>query len=376
MIIQNATVLTDDYVFRKTDLAVSGGKILEIGTDFAKEDVLSAENCYVLPGFIDSHMHGAMAETFYAPGSQTVQKITSFEAKNGTTTIIPALSAAKTDYLIDCISKLKEAVNKPLEGCANIAGIHLEGPYFSPKYRGAHLPENLCNPTLENFKRLYAAAGDSLKILTLAPELPGAEEVVRFAAEKGVRVSAGHTNASAAEIKQAGTWGVTRGTHLFNAMRPLNHREPGTVGALLYGDFHCEIIADFVHIHPDVVSLAYRLKGADGLTLITDSELAAGMPDGDYFINGRRYTVCDGKTLTDDGAIAGGSACLFTCFKNLVSLGVPVEKAVKTVTENPARAAGIFEKTGSITPGKTADLLILDSALTLKHVILRGQLLY
>lgn len=376
MLIKNATILTEDYVFQKTDLATNGELISEIGTGLETGETLCAEGCYVLPGLIDSHMHGAMAETFYAPGNETVQKITSYEAKNGTTTIVPALSAAKTDYLINCISTLKKAVNKPFEGCANIAGIHLEGPYFSQKYRGAHLPENLCNPTLKNFKQLYAAAGDALKILTLAPELPGAEEVVRFATEKGIQVSAGHTNASAAEIECAATWGVTRGTHLFNAMRPLNHREPGTVGALLYGDFHCEIIADFVHIHPQVVSLAYKLKGANGLTLITDSELAAGMPDGEYFINGRKYTVCEGKTLTDDGAIAGGSACLFTCFKNLVSLGVPVEKAIQTVTENPARAAGIFEKTGSLTVGKTADLLIVDSNLSLKHVMVRGKLIY
>ena len=228
MILKNGTVLNDSFHFEKTNLEICGTKIGAIALDLNGAQALDVADCYVIPGLIDTHMHGAVNRTFYDPVPDTTESIASFEAKNGTTTLVPAISAAPEEHLTHCIRYLVDAAKKPLPGCAEIAGIHLEGPYFSEKYNGAHLPENIRYPNLAEFERLYEAAEGKLKILTLAPELPGAEEVVRFADSHGVRVSAGHTNATAAEIDRSAAWGVRQGTHLYNAMRPLHHREPGT----------------------------------------------------------------------------------------------------------------------------------------------------
>ena len=192
----------------------------------------------------------------------------------------------------------------------------------------------------------------------------------------GVCVSAGHTNSTNEQMKHGFEIGVTQGTHLYNAMSPMNHREPGTVGALLCNsDVKCELICDFVHVHPDVVKLAYGIKGKKKINMITDSEVGAGMPDGEYAVNGRILTVKERKTFTEDGTIAGGSSCLIDCVRNLVSIGIPLEEACMMASKNPAETVGIYNKKGSLSVGKTADIVILNKDLTIKNVILRGKLL-
>ncbi len=158
-------------------------------------------------------------------------------------------------------------------------------------------------------------------------------------------------------------------------MSPLHHREPGTVGALLESDARCELICDFFHVNPGAIKIVYKIKGADKINMITDDEMSTGLPDGKYLVNGRYLTVEDGKTYTEDGTIAGGTSCMLDGVKNLVSIGIPLEDALKMATKNPAETVGIYDRTGSITVGKTADMLILDDELNLKQVILRGKLL-
>lgn len=375
MIIKGGKVLDNTFNFTDTDVVIDGEKIKAL--DNAEGDFLDAADCYVLPGFIDSHMHGAMGSNFIDFTDDSYRKVCEFEAKNGTTGLVPALSAAPEKKMMAAVKYLKKCAENPEDDCTKIYGIHLEGPFFAEAYKGAHLPENIRNPKADELQRYVEAADGLIKIITMAPELPGAEETIKYAVSHSVAVSAGHTNATYEEIERSIPWGVTRGTHTFNAMSPLKHRAAGTVGALLnHSELNCELICDFFHVNPEVLELTYKIKGSDNMTMITDSEIGTGLGDGVYDVNGRKITVADGKTYTEDGTIAGGTSCLIDGVRNLVSIGIPLEAVCKMATKNPALAAGIYDTVGSITPGKNADIVIIDKDLNLKHVILRGKLLY
>lgn len=376
MIIKNGMVLTDEFIFKKTDVKVENGKISEIGSNLicaSHEEVVDAGGKYVVPGLVDTHMHAAVKRTFIDFVDDTYEKIASYEASHGTTSLVPALSAAKKEKLLACIDYMNECIEREDCGCAKIRGIHMEGPFFAPEYKGAHLPENIRIPSLDEMTEYCNRAGENLKIMTLAPELPNAEEVIKYAVSKGVCISAGHTNSTYEDILNAMEWGATQGTHLYNAMSAMNHRKPNAVGGLLNSDAKCELICDFFHVHPAVVLLTFKIKGADKINMITDSEIGTGLSDGEYEVNGRTLTVKDKKTYTEDGTIAGGSTCLIDGVRNLVSIGIPLEDAIMTATKNPAESAKIYDEVGSISVGKIADILVLDEELQLEKIILRGQ---
>ena len=374
MIIKNGMVLTDKFCFENVDIETENSTIKSVGNIDGCD--MDAESCYVIPGLIDTHFHGMMGESFLGYTADTFAKIASFTAKNGTTTIVPAISAAPKSILLDTIEYANRYANMEIENCSKMVGIHLEGPFFSEKYKGAHLPENIRNPELSEFLEYVNKAEGNLKIITMAPELPGADEVIKCAVNKNVCVSVGHTDASTKEIKHAVEIGAKQCTHLFNAMRGLNHREPGTVGGALSTDIKVELICDFFHVHPDVIKLVYRLKGADKINMITDSVAGFGLPDGEYFLDGSKKIVRDKHCYTENGTtIAGGSSSLIDGIRNLVSIGIPLEDAVKMATKNPAETVGIYDKVGSITPGKQADLLILNKDLSINKIILRGKVL-
>lgn len=377
MWIKNGFVLDDSFQFIRADLEIEGSKIASIG-NCCNQDYLDATDCYVVPGFIDTHMHGAMGKTFIDFDDDSAEIIAKFEARNGTTSLVPALSAARREKLMSCVTYLCECAEQhPTKDCANIHGMHLEGPFFSPHYQGAHMPENIRQPDVLELELLLKAGKGHIKILTMAPELPGADDVITLAVQNDVCVSAGHTDATFLEMQHSFSVGVTQGTHLFNAMRPLNHREPGTVGALLSEQtIRCELICDFVHVHPEVIQFVYHLKGKENINIITDSEVATGMPDGEYIVNGRKLIVENNRTITEDGTIAGGTSCMLDGVRNLVSIGIPLEDACMMASKNPAQTVGIYQETGSLMPGKTADVLILDKTLSLQHVLLRGKLLF
>lgn len=376
MIIKNGTVLNDSFSFEKADIEISGQIIEKIDKQLNSCQIIDATDCYVVPGFIDTHMHGARGAEFIAFDDDTFRKIALYEAQHGTTSLVPAISAGVKEELLRAIGYIKQCVKNETDGCAKVWGVHMEGPFFSVAFKGAHKPENIRNTDIVEFKELYNEAEGCLKIMTLAPELPGAEEVVRFATENGVCISAGHTSATFDELKKSVEWGVQLGTHLFNAMSPLKHREPGAVGGILHEDIKCELICDFYHVRPEVIKLVYRLKGREKINMITDSILAAGLPDGDYIEHNQTIHVVNGQSRLDDGTINGGTSCLIDGVKNLVSIGIPLEDACMMASKNPAQTVGIYDKTGSITKGKLADIVILDKDLNLKHVIMRGKQLF
>ena len=376
MIIKNGNVLNDDFRFMIADVKVKGDKISDIGENLCGDDVIEADGCYVVPGFIDTHMHGALANTFIDYTDDTARIISEYEAKNGTTSLVPAISAAKREKLEKVCDHMNKCMGFSNDKCARIHGFHLEGPFFSLKYKGAHLPENIRVPSVDELSAYVGISGKNIKIITIAPELDGAEETIKYAVKNGICVSVGHTDATYEDVVNAEKWGASQATHLFNAMSALNHRAPNAVGGALGSEaIKCELICDFFHVHPTVVKLAYKIKGRDKINMITDSEIGTGLPDGEYDVNGRKIIVKNNQTRCEDGTIAGGTTCLIDGVRNLVSIGIPFEDACMMASKNPALTAKIYDKTGSITVGKTADILILDKELKLKHVILRGKIL-
>ncbi|MDD4689659.1 MAG: N-acetylglucosamine-6-phosphate deacetylase [Eubacteriales bacterium] len=376
MIINNGTVLNHDFKFAKADIVVEDDKIRDIGSIGGNADI-DATDCYVVPGFVDTHMHGAMGKSFIDFDDDTCSIVAEYEAKNGTTALVPALSATPKAKLLGCIEYMKACCTSENEKAAKIYGFHLEGPFFSEKYKGAHLPENIRNTDPYELMEYINASDNFLKIITLAPELPSADDTIIKAIEKGVCVSIGHSSASYEQALHALSLGASQGTHIFNAMSPLNHRDPGMVGAILLTDAKAELICDFFHIHKDIIKMVYNSKGSDRINIITDSELGTGLPDGEYMVNGRKIIVKDKKAYTDDGTIAGGTSCMIDGVRNLVSIGIPLEEACKMASKNPAQTIGEFDKIGSIKEGKIADLVVLDKKdLSIKNVIIRGKLLY
>ncbi len=369
MLLKNAYVLNDDFEFKQEDLRIENGVFAEIGN--IKGDGIDAEGDYIIPGLIDIHMHGSVFCNCEDDNETSLKKIAEYQASIGTTTFLASYSSIDHDTLIRAVKRAVQAHEKNFDG-AHIAGIHMEGPYISKKYCGAMNLDNIRNPDDKEINEVLDIAGDLLKIVSLAPENEGAMEFIdkykdRFA------ISMAHTDADFEIGKRAIELGASNVTHTFNAMRPLHHRSPNMLGAAFNSNVFMELICDGYHVHPEMVKIAYKLCGADRLVLITDSLAAAGAKDGVYHESGLEIFVKNGKAALANGAIAGGTTPLIKCVRNLVSFGVPVNKAVKCASINPARAARIDDKYGSITVGKSADCLIVDKELNLKSVIVGGK---
>ena len=380
MVIKNGTLLNENFEFIKADISF-GVKIDKIGSDLNGEMTYDASDCYIVPGLVDTHMHGAVGENFLEFTESTISQICEFEAKNGTTSLVPALAAATEEKMKQAerniVLAVKHRASKVSEDAvAKIMGIHLEGPFFSLQYKGAHLPENIRIPSIEELDRLVDAGEGLVKIITMAPELENGYEVIRHAVERDITVSVGHTQASYEEALEAFAAGATQTTHTFNAMSPLNHRNPGVVGSAMMNEAaRCELICDFFHVHKDVVKLLYTIKGSERIIMVSDSERGAGMPDGEFIVSGRKIIVKDRKTYAEDGVIAGGSTVLLDGVRNLVSIGIPLAQAVKMASKNGAVSAGIYDRVGSLAVGKNADILILDKNLNVKNVFVNGSII-
>jgi N-acetylglucosamine-6-phosphate deacetylase len=336
---------------------------------------------WALPGFIDMHVHGGGGASFTEGGPDDARRAAAFHRAHGTTRTLASLVTAPVDRLERRVVMLADLADEGV-----IDGIHLEGPFLSAARCGAQDPRYLTAPDVTTFRRLHAASRGWLRMITIAPELPGAAEVIRAAAAAGVIAAAGHTDASAEVTAAAIDAGISHATHLFNGMRPIDHRAPGPAGALLDRQVTCEVIADGAHLHDAIVRLAARTAGPGNLVLITDAMAAAGMPDGNYRLGDLDVAVSDGVARLagaatasgtapgGTGAIAGSTASMeFVVRRAITSVGLSVTDVARAASTTPARRLGLDGVTGSLRAGLAADIVLLDSDFRLLTVIARGE---
>lgn len=373
MIIKNADVFTEDGIFKKREVYIEDGRFAES----AGGEVLDAYGCYAIPGLVDIHLHGCRNVDFSDGTLDSIRGITTYEASQGVTTVVPATMTLPEETLM----KVSKAVRDYREHFdtssdeAELFGINMEGPFVSKEKCGAQNPAYLHDPDYEMFSKLNEASGNAIRLCDIAPELPGAMEFIDKA-KKDTVISIAHTTADYETARKAIEHGASHLTHLYNAMPGIHHRKPGVIPAAAENDdVIVELIADGIHIEPSVIRLTFRLFGKERIALISDSMMATGLPDGEYALGGQPVTVKGKLAALHDGTIAGSATNLMDCMKNAVlSAGIPLYEAVYAATVTPAKSVGCFDHAGSITPGKPASLVLLKKGtLETEAVFLRGH---
>lgn len=361
MVFKNGKVLCDDFRFCEVDVLVKEGIIAQISENLTDDEIVDLHGTYLLPGLIDEHFHGADGYDVVGCTCESVLKIAAFEATNGITTIVPTLGSRPDEVALSAIDAVAAAMKEPIGG-SRVHGIHLEGPFLCNAHRGAHRTEMLQLPSPEKLKFFLDRAPGTVKVLTIAPELEGAMETIRYAVENGVVVEIGHTGADYDTTIEAIDAGATVSTHTFNGMIGLNHRSPGVLGAVMTDDrVHCEVMGDFGHVAPAIVKLLYRAKGDGGVNFVSDSTAMAGYPDGRYDIGGEINIIENGLSRLESGTINGSAATVLLSVQNALKIDIPLESAVKMASYNPAVSLGIDKECGSIAVGKRADLFVADA---------------
>jgi len=351
---------------RETQEVPAGARLIDYG-----EAILA-------PGFIDIHVHGGAGYDVMEADSAALPAVESLIAKHGVTAYLPTTVTAPLDHTLAALDRLAAAVeNASADGRKDRArplGIHLEGPFLSHTRRGVHPPEHLLAPSLALFDRFWQAARGHIKMMTIAPEFDGAIEVIAEASRRGVCVSLGHSDADRESARAGITAGARHATHAFNAMRPLDHREPGIIGEMLTNpELTADIIADGVHVDPTVVRLFLKAKGPEGAVLITDATAATGMPDGHYRLGSFEVEVKDGKCMAE-GKLAGSVLTMDHAVRNAIQFANwDLQAALRLATLNPARVAGLHGR-GEIEPGCKADLVVLTASGEVKATIIGGTL--
>ena len=415
MIIKNASVFTEEGRFAKKDIYVDG----EVFSDGGKSgdswegkhsdgEIIDANSCYAIPGLVDIHLHGCDGVDFCDGKIESIKKILAYEAKNGITTVVPATMTLAEDELvrimkavaefrreqsrdydnrcnsnqsIECSSRYGKDYDGKVESRRDVAvtawlyGINMEGPFVSAKKCGAQNMKYLRKPDIDMFNRLYEASEECIRLCDIAPE----EDTLSMDFIKEVsgkcRVSIAHTDCDYDTAKRAFDSGACHVTHLFNAMTPLHHRNPGPIAAAAENEsVIAELICDGIHVAAPMIRTAFILFGRERIALISDSMMATGLDDGEYELGKQPVSVRGNEARLSDGTIAGSVTNLMGCLKYAVKqAGISLEDAVYSATVTPSKAAGCYDFTGSITPGKYADLVLLDKdTLDVKMVITRG----
>lgn len=373
MVIKNGFVYGEDQCFQKRDVFIKDHQFVE-NADDSDMEVIDAEGLYVLPGLVDVHSHGAVGYDFSDADAKGLAEILRYEKRCGITAYCPTTMTLPKSQFWAMFDAMKALETTP--DMAQIAGINMEGPFLDTQKKGAHAADYILQPDIAFFRECNARCaaacqaelGQAIRLVTLAPNVPGAMEFIE-ALKDETTISLGHTAADYDTARRALDAGADHITHLFNAMAPFSHREPGLVGAAAE-DENCmaELICDGIHVHASAVRAAFAMFPGR-IVLISDSMRAAGMSDGTYTLGGQQVCVKGKLATLPDGTIAGSVTNLYDCMRTAVSFGIPLEEAVAAATINPAKSIRIDDKVGSIAVGKRADVLLVDQDLRLVRVI-------
>lgn len=366
MIIKGGKVFQEDGSFLEQAIYINDHRLVDKAEYQDDGEIIDAEGLLVLPGLVDIHSHGAAGEDFSDGDPEGLKKILRYERSCGITSYCPTSMTFPKERLRQIFASIKGAQTE--EG-AKVVGINMEGPFLDPAKKGAHVEKWIAAPDAAFVRELNQDADGLVRLVTLAPNMDGAEEFIKEMHEE-VCISLGHTAADYDCASRAMKLGAHHVTHLYNAMQPFGHRAPGLIGAAM-DDPECmvEMICDGYHIHPSAIRAAFRLFGPERVILISDSMRATGMENGTYELGGQEVTVKDRKAVLKDGTLAGSATNLYGCMCKAVEFGIPLEQAIMAATANPARSIGIFDCVGSIRIGKQADLLLVSENLELKRVI-------
>jgi len=365
---------------KKVNIGFCGDKIAYVGESAEGISPLSdiPAGAIVVPGFLDEHIHGAGGADVMDGDLAALKTISNYLAKEGTTSFLATTMTESREKIVRALRSVRAAVGSDEITGARVLGAHLEGPFLSTKRVGAQPIAYVEAPSTELFNEYNAAAGGSVKIVTLAPEREGSAELIRYLSARGVVASLGHTDATYADVVAAVRCGAKSITHTFNAQSGIGHREIGAAGAaLLLDEINCEMICDTVHVSVPAIKLALKCKPTEKFTLITDSMRAKGLSDGESELGGQKVFVANGEARLTDGTLAGSVLKMNIAVRNLVTeCGAPFERAIDCATANPAKNIGVFDECGSIAVGKYADLTVLDDSFDVLLTIVGGKIVY
>lgn len=381
-VLLNAEVITPFHSRKNSTVVIENNKIKELiqgkKANFPSDhEIIDLAGKYLIPGLIDLHIHGAGGHDFAKFGAREIDDLTRVLLSHGITGILVTLPPKPKKELIKDVRNFSELISK-LRHPNIICGIHLEGPFLNKKMHGALNPDTFWEPDFEDWCSLFEACRGNLKLMTIAPELPGCLDIIRDASVKGVVTSLGHTEADYENILMAIDNGVSQVTHIYNAMHPVHHRDPGVLGACYVSDeLKVQLIADGIHVHPVTMKFLVKIKSVNGILLVSDAIPAATKPDGKYEFAGQEITIKDSKAFLADGTIAGSCLTLDRAVKTMVEqVEVPVTGAVRMATLNPARVLRKDDFKGIISVGKDADLVVMNRDLEVEMTILQGEIVY
>lgn len=376
----NAKVYVEGKGIIRTNVGFEGGKIAYIGNDTTGIEPIAelAEGQIVVPGFVDEHIHGAAGSDAMDGTVKDISIVANAIASEGTVAYLPTTMTQSPENITKAMTAVKDYMSTPHEDGAEVLGLHLEGPFISKKHVGAQPIEYVAEPLVETFEKYQQASGGHIKIVSMAPEVPGALELVKHLADTGVVASIGHTDATYDDVDAAISAGAKNITHTYNAQKALHHREIGTVGsALLRDELNCEMICDTIHVSVPAMKLVFKNKPHDKVTLITDAMRAKHMPDGESELGGQLVIVKGEEARLVDGTLAGSVLKMNFAIRNVVErCGVALTDAIDFASMNPAKTLGVFDRLGSIKVGKDASVAVLNPDFTVALTVRAGKVIY
>lgn len=381
LVLVGGKVVTPFRILNDATIVIQDNKIYELGKSadikIPKDaNVIDCSGKTITPGFVDLLVHGGGGYAFAGGDPDSIERVARYFLEHGSTTMLASLYARPEELLLSDVRKLADYIIAHPE--SNIKGIHMEGPYLNKELKGAMNESYLWKPTVESWNKMWEASRGLIRLMSIAPELPGAIEVMREASFRNVVLSIGHSMANYDEIELAIDNGAAHVTHMFNAMNPFHHRKPGVIlGALLRNELKIELIADTLHVHPAVMEFLLKVKGANGIIAVSDSIRAGGMHEGEYDFADQTVYMKDSKAILKDGTLAGSTLTLNKAVKNLVqTANAKLTDAVRMAGLNGAKVINLEHSKGVISSGRIADIVVMDDEYEVDMTIQNGKIVY